>query len=219
MSDDLIEYAVSVDDLSVEVAEHLRRHQSACRTFLVAIDGLGGSGKSTLARTLSARLGGCLVVHVDDFYKTSIDRRVRDTGATVGSDFALDRLKDQVLTPLKAGLTAKFHPYNWGEDRLDKPRTIESGGTVIIEGIYSLSSQLFQVYHCRIWIDCDRATRLARGLTRDGPLAREQWVEKWMPAEDSYISLENPEDRADVKLDTSGPPENGRGSMVIRRLK
>jgi uridine kinase len=159
------------------------------------------------------------VVHVDEFFRTSTDRKDWDTETAIGDYFDLDRLNEQVLTPLRAGLTTKYRPYNWEDDRLDEPRAIESGGTVIVEGVCSLSSQFFEMYYCRIWIRCDNATRLARGMARDGAGARDQWVRNYMPAEELYWSIENPEHRADVILDSSGSTRNERRLIVVGRLE
>jgi hypothetical protein len=49
----------------------------------------------------------------------------------------------------------------------------------------------------RIWIDCPRDVRLARGIARDGEGLREFW-QRWMKAEDAYVESEQPQLHADV---------------------
>lgn len=82
---------------------------------LVAIDGLGGAGKSTLARALQADLAAVIIVQMDDFYRPMLERRREQLSPVEGFDqfFDWQRLRDEVLAPLRAGRTAHFRPYDW----------------------------------------------------------------------------------------------------------
>lgn len=43
---------------------------------------------------------------------------------------------------------------------------------VIVEGVYSLSTILSDLFELSLWVECPRDVRLARGLARDGEGAR-----------------------------------------------
>jgi uridine kinase len=152
-------------------------------TRIVAIDGCGGAGKSTLAAQLAEELGAA-VVHTDDF--ASWDDPVDWWPA----------LLEQVLQPLARGATVTYVPNDWGGPP-KPPVRIESGGTVIVEGV-TAAREAFRPYLAyAIWVETPRELRLARGLARDGDDALPLW-ETWMAGEDAYVERERPRERADV---------------------
>lgn len=70
----------------------------------------------------------------------------------------------------------------------------------------------------RIWVDCPRDLRLARGIERDGEELREFWLE-WMHAEDAYVESEQPHAHADVIVDGATPaPDAGNQYVEMPRL-
>jgi len=175
-------------------------------TMLMSIDGRGGSGKSTLARRLAALSPDATVVHFDDFYRPSAERRQkREIGVReIGGDFDWQRVRDEVLEPLAADRTARYRRYDWERDQLAEWHDIEPGGIVIVEGNYSARPELYDLYDLTVWVEAPHAVRLRRGIERDGEEARERWLKEWMPEEDRYISAFRPAARADVIVDGAG---------------
>jgi uridine kinase len=172
-------------------------------TVLVAVDGPGGSGKSVLATSLRVMLTGAgvpaSVVAMDDFFLPSAGRsRGGASEKPIGGDYDWCRLRDQVLEPLRRGQTARYDRYDWVRDELTDVLEVQPGGVVIVEGVYSSRRELAALYDMRIWVECPRELRLARGLERDGETARSRWVEDWMPSEDRYIQEHRPRELADV---------------------
>jgi uridine kinase len=155
------------------------------KTRIVAVDGAGGAGKSSLAHWLAQELGA-QVIHTDDF--ASWENPV---------DWWPDLL-ELALKPLAAGRPARYTPATWGGEERDALH-IESGGTVVLEGV-TASRKAFRPYLAyAIWIETPRDVRLQRGLERDGADARRQW-EAWMEAEDRYVEAERPAEHADIVL-------------------
>jgi uridine kinase len=165
-----------------------REPPRAMRTKIVAVDGGGGAGKSTFADRLAAALGGCAIVHTDDF---------------ASWDDPLDwwpALLERVLEPLSRGEVARFVPTQWSPDVLPDPQEIAPGEFLVLEGV-SASREAFRPYLTyAIWIETSAEVRLQRGLERDGAAARAQW-ETWMAAEDAYRQRERPDLAADLVLD------------------
>ncbi len=164
---------------------------------LVAIDGCGGSGKSTLAEQIVSRNVGGQIIHMDNFYKPSNERsqlEIREKES--GADYDIMRLKQNIIIPIMNGLEARYQRYDWEVDKLAEWHTIEPNGLIIVEGVYSLSDQLHNLFDIKIFVECNRELRLKRGLERDGDNALDFW-KNWMIGEDKYLQEQKPGDRSD----------------------
>jgi uridine kinase len=169
----------------------------------VAIDGLGGAGKSTLTQLLEKQLRtlGWIVpvVKHDDFY-LPFSQRENQATTEIGSDFDWKRLRDQVLIPIREGRSSHYQRYDWEADVLAEWHTISASDVVLVEGIYTMRCELANLYDLKIWVECPRAIRLARGIARDGEEARTIWEQDWMPKEDDYVKTHLPHERADLSI-------------------
>jgi len=174
---------------------------SADSLFIVGIDGCGAAGKSWLANevrgTLANRSRNVSVVHMDDFYFPSSLRNGISVPDIVCPAFDWQRLRNEVLAPLKAAQPARYQRYDWPSDALAEWHDVPLG-IVIVEGVHATRIELEQFYDLTVWVECPRSVRLARGMERDGEAACRQWEEEWMSAEDRYISQQSPHTRADI---------------------
>ena len=161
-----------------------------CRTLardrpvaLVAIDGPGGSGKSTLARRL-ADATAATVVSMDDFYRPLPEEVRGSLSAAEGADrfFDRERLRDEVLVPLRAGRTALARRFDWDLDRLgEELLVVEPEGVVIVEGVSTLRPELSRYWDLSVYLD------VPRDVCRDRLLARGEnsvvELDRWEAAE------------------------------------
>lgn len=158
------------------------------RTRVVAVDGGGGAGKTSFARHLASALGGCAIVHTDDFASWADP---------------LDwwpELIERVLEPISRGAPARFTPTQWTLDARPESVEIIPAEFLVLEGV-TTARQAFRPYlTCAIWIEASPDVRLRRGLDRDGEAARPQW-EAWMAGEDAYQEREHPDVAADLVVD------------------
>jgi len=155
-------------------------------TRWVGIDGKGAAGKTTLAGAVAEALADAVVVHVDDFARPSVETWERD------------RFVAQVLAPLAAGRPARYERWDWGSDASAGWAEVPAGVPVVVEGVSSTDVRLGVPWDVTLWVEVPDEVRLARALERDGEAMREQWVERWMPAEDAYEAAQRPQDRVDA---------------------
>jgi len=161
--------------------------------MLIGIDGFGGSGKSTLAKMLKERLENTTVVEMDDFYLPSLRR----------PDY--DRVYEQVLNPLAHEVNASYQRFDWQSDQLAEWHTIQHGGMVIVEGVFSTHPAIANPYDLKIWIECPPEIAMERGLHRDLTQynidTRTKWANEWLPREKQYKDTQKPHELADVIVD------------------
>lgn len=182
-----------------KIIERIQDIQSSQENTIifVGIDGGGGSGKSTLTDKIATALKDVQIIHMDDFYKLETDRKMKELAkAPVGYEFDIERLISQVIIPLASNNIAEYQIYDWLNDRLSSWRKVYPIGIIIIEGCYSIIDTLSPFYHVKIFVDCDRAVRLKRGLGRDGESALPFWI-NWMDGEDKYFAEQCIKENAD----------------------
>jgi uridine kinase len=158
----------------VDTVASLVSSKQSLSLVLVGIGGHGAAGKTTLAKTVP----GAIIVSTDEFW--------------TGSGFALERVKSDVLDPLRNGVVASFESWNWATKTANGMRHIAPGGVVIIEGVCALHEMLRDAYDLKVWVETPREIRLARAVARDGESERQQWTNVWMPNEDAYIERDQP---------------------------
>lgn len=159
--------------------------------FLIAVDGCGGAGKSMFANELASALSDSQLVHVDDFYKPKNERIEITDETPVHSNFEFDKLKQQVLEPLKHGSVAKY--------KTPSGRTIEIKpiGYVIVEGLGTLGTELRGYFDYKIWIDALKTVRRQRGIERDGKDWATIWDMQYLPQDARYVREQSPQKEAD----------------------
>jgi uridine kinase len=187
---DVMEQAKDVADGLLQLA------QTQGTTRIVAIDGTGGSGKTTLAAAVARHLDGAVIVHIDDFYRPMPDHEREQLDAEQGYHryFDWERLRDQVLIPLRDNQAARYQIYDWTTGQLGAWREIASGTVVIVEGVYSARPELAPYYHFTVYVDTPRGVCIQRMRARgENP---EEWIRRWRAAEDYYLDTTWPQTRA-----------------------
>nr|WP_197505554.1 hypothetical protein [Gordonia sp. LAM0048] len=179
------------------------------RPVVVAIDGRSGSGKSTLARRMAEGREGVAIVATDDV-------------AWHESFFEWGGLLIRgVLGPLRAsGPPVGFRPPAW--QRLGRPGAIEIPAetrTIILEGVGAGRDELSRFVDHVIWIHIEpsaaRARLLARGCS-DGRPESPRFVDDWLEAEQDFLDVDRPWERADVVVDAARTGRAGALSVVRR---
>ncbi|MFI1016977.1 uridine kinase [Streptomyces sp. NPDC020965] len=149
---------------------------------LIAVDGHAGSGKSTFTTGLAAALGGpdgggVAVLHLDDL-------------ASHAELFDwTDRMFAQVITPLSAGETARYAPYDWVGRRFTAPRALPPAPVVLVEGVGAGRRALRPHLAALFWMERSADASWQRGRRRDGDGLADFW-NRWTVAEVRHFAAD-----------------------------
>ena len=169
--------------------------------LLLAIDGRCGCGKSSLAARLAADFGAA-VFHMDDYY-LPFSARAENWREIPAGNMDLERLRIEVLEPLRRGETPRCRPYDVRADRFLPERAVPPGALAIVEGSYSQHSALRDYYGFRLFVTASPETQRARLLAREGEHFA-AFEALWIPLEERYFRAFSIEERADYVLRTDG---------------
>lgn len=169
-------------------------------SLTVAIDGLCGSGKSTLGALL-ASVYDCNLFHADDFFLPE-EMRTPERYATPGGNVHWERIKSEILEPLKKGEPFSYRKFDcsaldYGESIAVTPKKLN-----ILEGSYSMHPELIDAYDLKIFLKTTPETQSARILTRNGPEYHAMFVHKWIPLENKYFETFPVEEQCDLVFTT-----------------
>lgn len=156
----------------------------ASKPLLVAIDGCCGSGKSYYAELLSDLLGAA-VIHCDDFFLAA-NMRTDARLAEVGGNIHYERLKE-VLQRVKLGRPFVYQAYNCKRNDFDD-KNFAPTPVVIVEGSYALHQTLYSFYDVKTVLQVDMQTQYARLVSREGETGAVNFVNRWIPLENRYLS-------------------------------
>ncbi len=156
---------------------------------LVAVDGGAGSGKTSFAARLAAALDDAPVLHTDDF--------LDGWGDLEGSWW---RLESQVLSPLRAGSSARWQRYDWLTESFAEWHNLPVPEVLIVEGVGSARRQAQPHLTLGVWVQAPRGLRVQRGITRDGPDLLTPFL-IWLDDEAVHHEREMTRARADLVVD------------------
>ena len=152
----------------------------------IAIDGRCGSGKTTLANKLKAYFD-CHIFHMDDFYLQEY-QRTQERYNEPGGNVDRERLKKEVLEPLKEHQDVLYRPFDCSTMSISEGTVYPYKPINIIEGSYSYHPELIDDYDMTIFLDIDESLRYKRIEERNGKEALNMFIKKWIPLEEKYFS-------------------------------
>ena len=165
---------------------------------LLGIDGRCGSGKTTLAKLLG-EVYDCNVFHADDFF-LPIEMRTEERLSTPGGNMHRERLKDEVILPIKEKRTAEYRKYICSSCTFSEPVSVSERAINIVEGSYSLHPEIRDLYDLKVFLDIDKSSQLERLKIRETDESLKAFCERWIPFEERYFSQCEVEKSADVVI-------------------
>ena len=157
---------------------------------VIAVDGRAGAGKSSLAQLVVARLDDVTSVHLDDLFP-----------GWDGLAAAPALLTAQVLVPLARDEPAGFRRYDWVQGAYAERVLVPRRRFVVVEGCASSVGIARPYADVRVWVDAAPATRMRRGLDRDGDQFGPHW-QRWADQEDALFAADRTAEHAHVVVRT-----------------
>ena len=190
-------HLISPEELTSAIADRLAR-QSA---VLVALDGRCGSGKTTLAAQLTERFPQSITVHTDDFYLPP-SRRVTGWESIPCANMDIQRLRNEVVAPARAGQAFSYQAYSCREGAYLPAHPLGPAPLVIVEGSYSCHPTLADCYDLKVFVTCSKEEQARRLLAREGE-RYSGFTARWIPLEEGYFAKFQIEQTVDFILDTT----------------
>ena len=149
---------------------------SSAEYAITLVDGRSGAGKSHFAAEL-ARARGAVVVSIDDVYP-----------GWDGLDAGSWLIHEYLVRPYLAGLTGRYRPWLWEEQRRGEWVEVSPDVSLIVEGCGAIRRDSITTSSRRVWVETDDAVRRERALERDGQMYEPHWT-RWALQEERFLAL------------------------------
>lgn len=149
---------------------------SSAEYAITLVDGRSGAGKSHFAAEL-ARARGAVVVSIDDVYP-----------GWDGLDAGSWLIHEYLVRPYLAGLTGRYRPWLWEEQRRGEWVEISPDVSLIVEGCGAIRRDSITTSSRLVWVETDDAVRRERALERDGQMYEPHWT-RWALQEERFLAL------------------------------
>jgi len=157
---------------------------------LICLDGPAGSGKTTWAAGIAELAADVTVVHMDDLYPGWSGLQ------------EVDAQLDGLLRPLAEDRPGSYRRYDWVAGEFAERVVVDPAALLVIEGVGCGASRFADLVTVLVWVEAPSATRMARGIARDGEAMRHHW-ERWRIDEDALHARLGTRARADLLVETS----------------
>lgn len=149
---------------------------SSAEYAITLVDGRSGAGKSHFAAEL-ARARDAVVVSIDDVYP-----------GWDGLDAGSWLIHEYLVRPYLAGLTGRYRPWLWEEQRRGEWVEVSPDVSLIVEGCGAIRRDSITTSSRRVWVETDDAVRRERALERDGQMFEPHWT-RWALQEERFLAL------------------------------
>ena len=167
---------------------------------IISIDGRCASGKTTLGILLK-QVYDCNVFRMDDFFLQP-HQRTKKRLESPGENVDHERFEQEVLIPLSKHEDVKLRKFNCSTLSIQSPNLIPYKSFNVIEGSYSMHSDLQKYYSYSVFLTVDKHEQIER-LRKRNPDMVNSFIQRWIPLEELYFNTFSIQDICDIKIDTS----------------
>ena len=169
-------------------------------TLNLAIDGGSASGKTTLGAMLLEIYEECTVFHMDDFFLRP-EQRTKERYAEPGGNVDRERFLSEVLLPLEKGGEIEYRRFDCKRLELCPAIRIVPKRLRVIEGAYSMHTELSDHYDLSAFLDISLELQNERIAKRNTPQMAERFFNEWIPYEHKYFDVMRVRERCDLVIE------------------
>lgn len=178
----------------------LFKHIDNKHPSIISIDGRCASGKTTLSNLLK-QIYDCNVFKMDDFFLQP-HQRTKERLESPGENVDHERFEQEVLIPLSKHEDIKLRKFNCSTLSIQSAHLIPYKSFNVIEGSYSMHSDLQRYYSYSVFLTVSKEEQLSR-LEKRNPNMLNNFIQRWIPLEELYFKTFSIQDICDIKIDTS----------------
>lgn len=178
----------------------LFKHIDNKHPSIISIDGRCASGKTTLSNLLK-QIYDCNVFKMDDFFLQP-HQRTKERLESPGENVDHERFEQEVLIPLSKHEDVKLRKFNCSTLSIQSARLIPYKSFNVIEGSYSMHSDLQRSYAYSVFLTVSKEEQLSR-LEKRNPNMLNNFIQRWIPLEELYFKTFSIQDICDIIIDTS----------------
>lgn len=184
----------------MKVFATVEKRQQKKPNLVLGIEGNAAAGKTTLAQCLF-ELYDCEVIHMDEFFLPE-ELRIPDRMEETGGNIHYERFTSEVIEGIRSREPFEYRVFSCSEMRYTQVKKISNRKMLVIEGVYSMREDFRSVYDCKIFMKLPVILQKQRIIDRNGIEMYEVFRDKWIPMENRYFEICNPEDVCDLKVDS-----------------
>ena len=137
------------------------------------------------------------MLHLDHFF-LQLHQRTPQRLAQPGGNVDYERFWQQVMVPLRQGVSFSYRPYDCSVQQLTDAVEVLPTSIVFVEGSYSCHPALWKGYDLHIFLTVQPTEQLRRIAIRNGQQGLKVFQERWIPLEERYFSAFSVQQRCEL---------------------
>ena len=137
------------------------------------------------------------MLHLDHFFLQP-HQRTPQRLAQPGGNVDYERFWQQVMVPLRQGVSFSYRPYDCSVQQLTDAVEVLPTSIVFVEGSYSCHPALWEGYDLHIFLTVQPTEQLRRIAIRNGQQGLKVFRERWIPLEERYFSAFSVQQRCEL---------------------
>lgn len=188
-----------------ELINIMKKHKE--NRFILGIDGLSRSGKTTFVTNLKENMKrNAFLFHIFHIDNYIVERNKRyDTGFEEWYEYYylqwdIEWLRQKFFRKLQNETKLNLPFYHDETDLCEMKKVqIPIVGVIVIEGVFLQRKEWRDFFHYMVYLDCPRETRFLRE-SEETQKNLSKFENRYWKAEDYYLEMESPKDRADLVI-------------------
>ncbi len=143
----------------------------------------------------------CNIIPMDDFFLPPSLRTAKRL-AEPGGNVHYERFKDEIMQPLQNGSPISYLPFCCSRMDYGSRVTLPLKPFTVIEGSYCMRPEFRGLYDYSVFLSCSYEQQINRIRSRNGKEMLKNFIEKWIPMENTYFDAFQVKENCNVTIQT-----------------